>query len=180
MEDHVEQQKNDQEDDWQNEFEPLLGAQLELVFSRPAICKPSRHFQLLAQQAICLCDETPVVGCVEVDVDVTRQLSILVANHGGSARKRKFCNFPDGDLRSPGSRDDYSFQLSYVVAEVPVVPHVNRKSLPAFHVLGNIRSTDTRRHGSLHICDGESIAGGLSSIHLDIDVKSLGDTLCKY
>src|ERR1700733_5558772 len=80
--DHVQQQKDEAEDYRKNELETLFGTQLKLIFPRPLEAIVCRQCNLMVQPTGCLLHEAAVVGVFEVDVDVSGELAVLIADHG--------------------------------------------------------------------------------------------------
>src|SRR5439155_25982356 len=92
VEDHIEEQEDHKEHDGKNYFETLLGALLKFVFSSPLVGLPWLQLELLGEEVVRRFHESAIVFGIEVDVDVTGQGSVLVANHGWAARERNTGN----------------------------------------------------------------------------------------
>src|SRR2546422_249320 len=76
VEDHVEKQKDHKEHHGQNNLQALVCTLLELVFTRPLIGVASWQLQLLPKQVASLIYESTIVGRVEIDIDIARELPI--------------------------------------------------------------------------------------------------------
>ena len=129
MEDHVQEQEDHEEHDGQNDLQPFLGPQLEFIFARPLIGVSRRQLQLLPKQLAGLVYESAVVGGVEVDVDISRELAIFIADHGRATRERNLGHFGNWYLRARRRRDQHATQLSDVVAKVALVADIDRIAL---------------------------------------------------
>ena len=88
MEDHVEQQEDDEENHGQDDLESLFSAQLEFVFARPLEAVARRQSQFVVKKLVGPLHETSVVFRVQIDVHVSGQRRVLVADHRWPSRKR--------------------------------------------------------------------------------------------
>src|SRR6185312_4600433 len=122
VKDHIQEDKNQEEHDGHDEFEPLLRAQFELVFAGPLPGVARRKPELPAKKFVCLVDETAVVCAIEVDIDITRQSRVLIADHGRAARKRNPRDFSDWYLSARWRGNQETAQSFDVVAEITAVP----------------------------------------------------------
>src|ERR1700709_2587217 len=95
-------------------------------------------------QLVCLRDETAVIGVFEVDVDVSRQRTVLVSDHGRTMRKEDLRYLSQRNLCSGWRADENATHLVDIVAEVPLVANIDGIALSAFDILRNILSADTR------------------------------------
>ena len=62
-------------------LQPLLRPQFEFVFSRPLVGVIRGKCEFVMQELVCLGDKTAIVRVLEVDVDVSCQCAVLVADH---------------------------------------------------------------------------------------------------
>ncbi len=143
MEDHVQQHEDHKEDDRKDDFQAFLGTQFKFVFAGPLIDVSGWELQFLLQLLRGLAHESAVVCGVQVNVNVTGQLAILVANHGRAVRKRNCGNLVKRNLRSGRSADQYPPQFIYVVAKVALVAHVDGIPLTTFNVHGHVHAADS-------------------------------------
>src|SRR5712692_2320860 len=143
MEDHVEQQEDHEEHNRQDDLEPRFGSQLELVLAGPMIGESCRQRELLAQLVRGVVDESSVVFCVQVNVDVTGKLAFLVTDHGWAARERNFGHLLNRDLRSGRSGNQNPPQLLNVVAEISLIAHVDWIPLAPLDVLLYVHAADS-------------------------------------
>src|SRR5579863_2513738 len=175
MEHHIEQDKNHEKHDGYDQLQALLRAQLEFVFAGPFICVTGRKRELLPEHAVRLGDESAVVGRVEIDVDVASQRRVLIADHGGAARKRNLGDFANGDLRAVRRSNQEAAQRLDVVAKIPAVSDVDGITLAALDVFGDGLAADARRDHLLDISDGQTVPRSFGSVDLDVYVKALAD-----
>src|SRR5437879_8810913 len=79
---HVEQQEDDEEHHRQDELQSLFGPQLEFILPRPLVGVASRQGQPLSKGIVGAVDEPAIVLRVQINVNVSSERAILVANHG--------------------------------------------------------------------------------------------------
>src|ERR1700693_807756 len=121
-------------------------------------------------------EATIVVG-VEINVDISRELAIFIADHRRSTREQNLGYFGNRDLRPRRCRNQHATQLSSVVAEIPLVTDIDRIATSAFDVFCNVHASNPRLHGLLHVGNGQTVFRRFWTIDLHIDVKALRDPL---
>src|ERR1700758_4411843 len=120
MEDQVEQQKNHEEHDGQDQLKTLLGPQFKLVFSRPMEGVVRGKRELLMQELVSLCNETPIVGVFEIDVDVSGECAVLITDHRRAVGERYFGHLAHRNLRPRWSSDEHALHTLGVVTKIPL------------------------------------------------------------
>src|SRR5258708_8731681 len=110
MEEHIEQDKDQSKNDWQDECKPLSRTQLELVFSRPLQSVAGGQTELPIKHTLRVVDVAAVVRSREVNINVAGKLSVFVAYHGWPGTQRDACYLAERNLRSGRRRDQYSTQ----------------------------------------------------------------------
>src|SRR6266404_3870841 len=173
MEHHVEEHKDDEEHDGKNNLETLLGPLFEFVFSCPLVGVSGLETELFTEEVLRGVHESAIVFRVEVDVHVPGEGSFFVSDHRRASGKRDFGDLLDGNLRAGRSGDEHAAQLLDIVAKIAVVPDVHRIPFAAFDVFGDHFTADPRTDRLLHIGDGQTIAGGLQPVDIDVDVETL-------
>ena len=98
---HVEQQEDDEEDDGQDELQPFFGAQLKLVFAGPFVGIAGRQREFLLEQVARVRNEAAVVVRVQIDVDVTGERAVFIADHRRAARERDFRDLSEIGICAP-------------------------------------------------------------------------------
>src|SRR5439155_16788968 len=114
VEDHVEKQKDQKEHHGQNNLQALFCTLLEFVLTRPLIGVTRWQFQLLPKQVAGLAYESSVVGRIEIDIDITRELAIFVADHRRLPRKRNLGHFSNRYLYAGGRSDQHAAEVFYI------------------------------------------------------------------
>src|SRR5579859_6918987 len=179
VEDHVQKQEDHEEHHGQNDLHPFLCPKLEFIFARPLIGVSRRQLQLLAKHLAGLVYEAAVVGGVEINVDIARELPIFIADHRRTTRERNLGYFGDRYLRPRWCRNQHATQISDVVAEIALVTDIDRIATTAFDIFGNVHAPNPRLHSLLHVGNGQAVFRRFRSIDLHIDVKALRDPLGK-
>src|SRR5713226_8776866 len=100
VKDHVKQQEDDEEHDRQNELQSLFGPQLEFILPRPLVGVTGRQRQLFSKRIVGAVDEAAVILRVQVNVNVSSERPILIANHGWPAGKRNLRHLCDRNPRA--------------------------------------------------------------------------------
>src|SRR2546427_2713012 len=154
VEDHVEKQKDHKEHHGQNNLQALFCTLLELVFTRPLIGVASWQLQLLPKQVASLIYESTIVGRVEIDIDIARELPILIADHRRPPRKRNLSHFSNRYLCTGGCCDQHAAQVFDILPEIALIADVNWITLASFDVLGDIHPSYAGFDRLLHIGDG--------------------------
>src|SRR6266446_811516 len=113
--------KNHEEHHRQNDLHPFLRSKLEFIFARPLIGISRGQLQLLPKHLARLVYEATVVGGVEINVDISRELAIFIADHRRSPRKRNLGYFRNRYLRPGRCRNQHATQFSDVVAKVTLI-----------------------------------------------------------
>src|SRR5713101_4256571 len=103
VKDHIKQQEDDEEHHRQNELQSLFGPQLEFVLPRPLVGIASWQGQLLSKRLVGAVDEAAVILRVQVNVNVSSERPILIANHGWPTGERNLSHLCDGNLRASRS-----------------------------------------------------------------------------
>ena len=135
--------------------------------------------QLLPKHLAGLVYEAAVVGRVQIDVDISRELAIFIADHCGATRERNLGHFGNRYLRPRRCRNQHATQLSDVVAKITLVADIDRIAAAAFDVFGNIHASNAGFHRLLYVGNGQTVLRRFRTIDLHIDVKALGDPLGK-
>jgi len=120
-----------------------------------------------------------VVPGFEVDVDVTGERAVLVAEHRWTAREGNVDHLLDGNLRTGGRADQDSSQFIYIVAEIPIVSNVDRVPLAALDVLGDLGAADAGGDGLLHVRYCQPVARRLFAVQFNVQIEALRDALGK-
>src|SRR6266852_145903 len=118
VKDHVKQQKDDEEHHRQDELQSLFGPQLEFILPRPLVGVASRQGQLLSKRTVGTVDEAAVVLRVQVNVNVSSERPILIANHGWPTGERNLGHLCDRNLRASRSSNQDPSQLLDVIAKI--------------------------------------------------------------
>src|SRR5207249_8128003 len=78
--------------DWSSDVcssDLLLRPKLEFIFARPLIGVSRGQLQLLTKHLARLVHEPAVVGGVEINVDISRELAVFIADHRRAARSEE-------------------------------------------------------------------------------------------
>src|SRR5438105_12949441 len=111
MECHVEQYEDDEEHDRNENLQSLTGANLEFVLARPNEGVARRQFDLLRNSAFGLIHVPADVTRHGVEVDVSGELRIFIANHRRPRRQRNFGQLAERDLSTHRWLDKHSMQI---------------------------------------------------------------------
>src|SRR5580704_1051497 len=151
VKDHVQQHEDHEEHDGKNEFQAFFGTQLKFVFAGPLVGISRRQPQFLLQQTRSLLYEAAIIACIQVDVDITSELTIFISDHRRATRKGKGRYLANWDLCSRRSRNKHPAKLVYVVTEVALVSNANRIALAALDVLCYVHAAYARHNRFLHV-----------------------------
>ena len=154
-------------------FEPFFCAQLEFVLAGPFEAVARWHRQLVAKKLVGLFYEATVVFCVEVDVHISSQRRILIADHRWASRKRNLRQITQRHLSVRWCGDKNLAKLIEIVPEVGGVANRDWVAFPSFHILGNVVAANAGGDDALDIAYGQAVSRRFSSIDFDIDVKAL-------
>src|SRR5581483_2160901 len=168
-----------EENDRQDNRQPFFCAYLEFVFAGPLVGVTGGELEFLAEQPVRLGYKSAVVPGGEVEIDVSGEKAVLVANHRRTAGEIDRSHLRDRNLRSRRRRDQDPAQLLHVVAEVAAVAHIDRITLATFDIFGDVLAANAGSDRALHIGDRQTVAGGFGAVDFDIDVEALGHALRK-
>src|ERR1700677_4887425 len=140
--DQVQQQEDHEEDHRKNQLQALLGTQFQFVLSRPLKRVICGQGEFVVEELICLCDEAPIVGVLEIDVNVASKRAIFIADHGRSMREGDPRYLTKLNLCARRSADQHPTHLLNIVAEVSLIADVDRIALASLDVLSDVLSAD--------------------------------------
>src|SRR5579863_1378275 len=83
----VEQQKDNQKHDWDDQFEPLPGADLVFILPAPFDVVALRHFDLASHGALSISNKTAHVTTSDIHEDGATKQAIFAGNHCCSHHK---------------------------------------------------------------------------------------------
>ena len=122
----------------------------------------------------------PDVASRDIDVDISTEPAIFIADHAGAGLERDVRNLPQWDL-GPGRRvDQHSLQRVDVAAEVTQVADIDRVPFAALDRSG-YRLTANRRHQNvIGIIYGQSIPCQLIAFEVEVQKISACRPLSKH
>src|SRR5215831_8275337 len=179
VEDQIQQEKDGCKHDRQYDLEPLFRAQFKLILSGPMEGVAGPKVQPFLEQFRCLVYKAPIVFGVEIDIDITGELAVFIADHGWSTGERNPRNLLDRDLSARRCRQEYSFQRFHVIAEVTLVANIHRVALAAFNIFRHIHAANPRSNRFLNVSHRESVSGSFRAVDFHVEVKALRNTLRK-
>src|SRR5260370_12611585 len=124
------------------------------------------------KELVCFSDEAAIVRIFEIEVDVSRQSTTFVPNHGRTMREGDAGDLAQRDLRPGWRADQHSSHLIDVVAKISLVADVDGIALAALDIFSNVPPSDARFDRCLTIRDGEAVARGLWPINIHIHSKA--------
>src|SRR5579872_856528 len=143
MKHHVEEDKDHEEYDGQDNLQPFFGSQFELVLSRPLETVACGQVKSLFEDVIGFIHEVAVIPRFEIYIDVARERTVFVPEHGRTTREGNACDLFDWDLCAGGCSDQISSQLVYVVPKIAAVTDVDGIAFAAFDVFSDHRAADS-------------------------------------
>src|SRR5437899_1431268 len=126
MENHIQQQKDHEEDDRQDYLQTLFRAQFEFVFAGPLEAVARWQDEFLPQKLAGFVNEPAVVSGVEIEVNVPRERGIFVPNHRGAFGKGDLGEFAQWNLSVRRRRDYDTLELLQVIPKIRRVADIDR------------------------------------------------------
>ena len=173
LEEHVEQDKDQPENDRQDNGQALSRAQLELVLSRPFQRVSGGQMELPIEHALRVVNVAAVVRGREVNIDVAGELPVFVADHRGARAQVDMRDFAERNLRAGWRHDQYATKRVQVVAIVREIADVDRVALATFDGGRDILAAHAGANRALNVSDCQPVPRGDSAVDIDVDVEPL-------
>src|SRR5207237_4804818 len=143
---------------------PPRAANLELLLPGPDQGVAGWQLQRLRDRALGLVDVPADVARGGVDVHISGELTVFVANHRRSRRQRDRGELPKWNLRTRWRFHQHAFELGKTVTESARVPDVHRISLAPLDRARDVLPADCRFDYVLDVTDRQSVSGDCLAI----------------
>ena len=123
-------------------FNRCFARELELVFARPLERIACRQMKLLLKPSCGLRHESSIVRVFKIDVNVSGQCAVFIANHRRTTREVNPRYLSERNLRSRRRSNQNAEHLLGRIAEMALIPHIDRIPFAPFDILRDVLSAD--------------------------------------